>query len=505
MSNNAEKAYKELVEKWREVSLIASCAGVLHWDQETYMPKGGGEHRAEQVAYLSGLAHSKAVDPKVGELLKTVEGSDLVKDEFSDTGSNMREMRHQYDMETKLPQRLVEELSRTTAIAQNVWVVARKECDFAKFLPHLEKIAKLKREQADCLGYKKEPYDALLDHYEPGMTTEMIRGIFEGFRQELVDLVHAIADSPKKPKVSILEKEYPIDRQILFSQEAAAAIGFNFHTGRLDVSAHPFTTGLGPGDTRITTRYNLHHLGQAFFGTLHEGGHAIYDQGLDPAHYGTPRGEAVSLGIHESQSRMWENHVGRGKSFWKHFFPRAQQMFPENLSDVKFDDFFFAINDVRPSFIRVEADEVTYNLHIMLRFELELALLNGDLQPKDLPAAWNDRFTKYFGITPKNDAEGCLQDVHWSAGLIGYFPTYSLGNLYAAQFYVKAEEDIRYLDDQFASGNFTELKAWLNKNIHAHGQRYRAAKLVEVVTGKKLNHKYAMSYLKSKYGELYGL
>jgi len=503
--SNHEEAYKELVSKWKEANLIGTIGSVLHWDQETQMPKGGMQHRAEQLSYVSGLAHKKATDPKIGELLDGLEKSPLVKDELSDEAVNIREIRDEYDKSVKLPQKLVEEFTKTTAIAQSVWAEARKTSDFPKFLPHLEKIIKLTHEVADNLGYEKEAYDALLDQYEPGATTETISTIFEGFRKELVDLVGAIADSPNKPDVSILERTYPVDRQKLFSQEAAVAIGYNFSNGRLDVSAHPFTTGLGPGDTRITTRYNPHHLGQAFFGTLHEGGHGIYDQGLDPKHNGTPRGDSVSLGIHESQSRMWENHVGRGKPFWRHFFPRAQQMFPDVLSDVKFDDFYFAINDVRPSFIRVEADEVTYNLHIMLRFEIERAFMTGDLQPKDLPSVWNEKFTKYFGITPKSDAEGCMQDVHWSAGLIGYFPTYSLGNLYSAQFYAKATEAIPSLEDQFASGNFAELKQWLNTNIHSHGKRYRAEKLVEVVTGKPLDHKFAMNYLKTKYSELYKL
>jgi len=500
-----EEAYKELLEKWKEANLVASCGAVLHWDQETNMPKGGAQHRAEQMAYLFGMAHQKATDPKIADLIKEVEGSDMVADEFSDAGANLREIKHDYEKNTKLPQKFVEEMTRTTTISQGVWAEARKENDFKKFLPHLEKIIKLKRQEADYLGYEKEAYDALLDSYEPGMDAESIKAIFDGFRQELVDLVHAIAEAPKKPDVSILERLYSVDKQKLFSQEAAIAIGYDFTCGRLDIAAHPFTTGLGPGDTRITTRYNPHHFNHAFFGTLHEGGHGIYDQGLLDEHYGTPLGEAVSLGIHESQSRMWENHVGRGKPFWKHFFPRAQQTFPEALGDVKFDDFFFAVNDVRPSMIRVEADEVTYNLHIMLRFEIELAFLRGELEAKDLPEVWNKKFTEYFGITPKDDAEGCMQDVHWSSGLVGYFPTYSLGNLYAAQFYAKAEEEIKYLDDQFAAGNFSELKQWLNEKIHKHGQRYRAGKLVEVVTGNKLDHKHAMTYLKNKFGELYDL
>ena len=502
---SAQDSYTELIKRVKEVGLINSCAAVLHWDMETQMPKGGAAHRGEQMAYLSGLTHKKFTDPKIGELLAEVEASDLVKDPISDAAVNAREIRHEYDKSVKLPQELVEEIARTTTVSQQVWVEARKKNDFALFLPNLEKIIDLNRKVADHLGYEKEAYDALLDNYETGATYDAVSKTFAGLRDELVKLVSAIKDSGKSPNMKIIEQDFDVHRQRVFGQEAAAAIGYNFHDGRLDISAHPFTTGLGPHDTRITTRYNPKHLGQALFGTLHEGGHGIYDQNLDPDHYGTPRGESVSLGIHESQSRMWENLVGRSKPFWKHFFPRAQQVFPEALGNVKFDDFFFAINDVRPSLIRVEADEVTYNMHIMIRFEIEHAFLKGDLKAKDIPAAWNERFKEYLGITPPNDSDGCLQDVHWSSGLIGYFPTYALGNLYSAQFFAKAKEDMPDLDDQFARGDFSGLKNWLAKNIHTHGQRYRAVNLVEVVTGKPLSHEPAVSYLNAKFGELYGL
>jgi carboxypeptidase Taq len=500
-----EEAYKELLDRVKEVNLIGSIGAVLHWDEQTYMPRPAGAYRAEQVAFISGTAHRKFVDPKIGELLDGLENSPYMDEETSDEAVNIRELRHDYDQQTKLPQKLVEAISRETTLAQGVWAKARAESDFAQFKPNLEKILKLIREKADHLGYEKEAYDALLDIYEPGATAEMIGSVFGGLRDELVPLVKGIADSPKKPIVEILEREYPIGKQQLFGEMAARAIGYDFDIGRLDITTHPFTIGLGPRDTRITTRYNRHHFGQALFGTLHESGHGIYDQNLPEEHFGTPRAESVSLGIHESQSRMWENMVGRSKPFWKYFFPIAQNMFRDALADVAFDDFFFAINDVRPSFIRVEADEVTYNLHIMVRFEMERAIIKGDIKLDDIPAAWNEKFTNYLGITPENDANGCLQDVHWSAGLMGYFPTYALGNLYAAQFVAKAKDDIKYLETQFEAGNFSELLAWLKKNIHEQGKRYRADKLCEVVTGKPLDPKYAVDYLKTKFGELYGL
>jgi carboxypeptidase Taq len=505
MSNNHDQLYKELLDRLKEVAIIGSCEGLLGWDERVYMPRAGSKGRADQISYLAGLSHKKYTDPRIGEILSELEKSPLMDDPLSDAAVNIRETRYSYDKSVKIPQKLVEEISHTTTMAQGVWAEARKESNFPKFLPWLEKIIKLQLELAKCLGYKNDAYDALLDNYEPGATYQSIVKVFEEFRRELVDLVAAIMNSKRKPDISIIEREYPVDRQALFGQMGSAAIGFDFAAGRLDKTVHPFCSGIGPGDTRITTRYNPRHFGQAFFGILHESGHGIYDQGLDENHYGTPRGHSVSLGIHESQSRMWENLVGRSKPFWKYFFPLAQQMFPEALIGVKLDDFYFAINDVRPSFIRVEADEVTYNLHILIRFELEHAFLNGDLSPKDIPGAWNDKFKQYFNIAPRNDSEGCLQDVHWSSGYIGYFPTYALGNLYAAQFFAKAKDDIKDLELQFEMGKFDALKTWLNKNIHTHGKRYRAEKLVEVVTGKSLSHNPLMSYLKAKYGELYGI
>ncbi|MGH7128180.1 MAG: carboxypeptidase M32, partial [Planctomycetaceae bacterium] len=286
---------------------------------------------------------------------------------------------------------------------------------------------------------------------------------------------------------------------------AAETVGFNFHDGRLDVSAHPFCSGIGPGDCRLTTRYDERHFPGAFFGTLHESGHGMYDQGLDRDAWGTPMGDAVSLGIHESQSLMWENYVGRSRAFWSYFYGEAQQAFPEALAGVNVDTFHFAINDVRPSFIRVEADSVTYCLHIMLRFELEQKLISGDLKPADVPGAWNETFENYLGLTPPDDAAGCLQDIHWSGGLVGYFPTYALGHLYAAQFFAQAREDLGDLDAQFARGDFATLRGWLNENIHRRGCQYRPGRLVEVVTGRPLSHEPMMTFLREKFGALYGL
>jgi carboxypeptidase Taq len=500
-----DHAYQELIRRIKECTLLGSCGSVLGWDERTYMPRKGSAHRAEQLALVARMAHEMLTAAEIGRLLAEVENSNLIQDRESPAAVNVREIRRNYDRAVKIPKELVEELARVTTRAQQVWQEARQAHQFAAFQPWLEKIVKLKRQEAQAIGYKEAPYDALLDEYEPGATTAEITRAFAALRDDLVPLVGAITSSGRKAPREVLQREYPVDRQQVFGQSAAAALGFDFDAGRLDVTTHPFCSGFGPGDTRITTRYNPRFFNEAFFGILHEAGHGIYDQGLDPEHFGTPLGSAVSLGIHESQSRMWENQVGRSRSFWEHFFPQAKRLFHSALRDVSIDDFVFAVNDVQPSFIRVEADEATYNMHIILRFELEQALVSGDLKPADVPGAWNEKFKKSFGLTPATDAQGCLQDIHWSMGGIGYFLTYSLGNLYAAQFMEQARQDLGDLDGDFRQGEFGRLKGWLNEKIHRPGQRYRSVDLCKKVTGKPLSHKPLLTYLRSKYAPLYGI
>ena len=493
-----ERAYRDLISRWKEVGLLGSCAAVLGWDERTYMPKGGAVHRAEQQALLAGMIHERATAPEIGEFLSRIEEGDGVFETGSTPAVSLREIRREYDRRVKLPRSLVEALARTTTLAEHAWEEAREASAFEPFRPHLEEVVRLTQEVAAALKVGDRAYDALLDGYEPGETSANLKKVFGALRNELVPLVAAIVDSGRAPETSILTREYPVAHQEAFGKAAAEAIGFDFERGRLDVTAHPFCTGIGPGDTRITTRYDERQFGQAFFGILHETGHGHYEQGLDAAHAGTPMAEAVSLGIHESQSRMWENFVGRGRAFWEHFFPKA-------LGDVSLGAFYSAINHVRPSFIRVEADEVTYNLHILLRFELEEALVEGELETADLPGLWNERFEHYFGMRPPDDARGCLQDVHWSAGLIGYFPTYTLGNLCGAQFFEQAREDLGDLDEQLAAGEFQPLLGWLRDKIHRHGKRYRALELVKKVTGKPLDHRALMAHLRTKFGPLYGV
>jgi carboxypeptidase Taq len=501
----AEHDYAELVRRVREASLLDSSAQLLGWDERTHMPRQGSNHRGEQMALLARLRHEMVTHPAVGELLSGLEASPLVADADSDSAVNVREIRRARDRAVKVPKELVEEIARVTTRAQQVWQEARQADDFAAFQPWLDKVVRLKREEANAVSYRGVPYDALLDEYEPGATTAEITEIFRALRDELVPLVAAIAASGRRPDRGVLEGDFPVPRQETFGRDAASAIGFDFEAGRLDVTTHPFCSGIGPGDCRICTRYNPRSFVDSFFGILHEAGHGIYEQGLPPAHFGTPRGGCASLGIHESQSRLWENQVGRGRAFWAHFFPKGRAAFPGSFRDVTPDDFYFAINDVRPSFIRVEADEATYNLHILMRFELEQALVSGQLESSDVPGAWNEKMRHYLGLTPPTYALGCLQDIHWSFGGIGYFPTYTLGNLYAAQFMETARADLPHLDDDFSRGQFGRLKGWLREKIHSQGQRYRAAELCRRVTGRQLTHRSLLGYLREKYVPLYGI
>jgi carboxypeptidase Taq len=503
MRQDAATLYQEVCRYTRRTAVLASIDAVLGWDERTQLPPAGGEHRAEQSTLLAGLIHQRWVDPKFGEQLGEL--STAAAEEIDpDAAVVVRRLNRLREKRVKLPQTLVEELARTAILGQQAWQEAREKDDFPSFKPLLERTIELKREQAECLGYRDCPYDALLDEFEPEERTANIAQVLSMLREELVPLVARLQHARRRPDTSILHRTFPVDVQDRFARMAAAAIGFDFSRGRLDVTAHPFCTTLGPHDCRITTRYNEHFFNPAFFGVLHEAGHGIYEQGLPSEHYGLPTGEAISLGIHESQSRLWENLVARSPAFWTHFFPLAWREFPVALGDVKPEDFVFAINDIRPSLVRIEADEVTYNLHILIRFELERALLDGELEAADLPGAWNRKYEQYLGITPPDNRDGVLQDVHWSAGLVGYFPTYSLGNLYAAQFFAQAEADLGGLAAMFAEGDFRPLRDWLRENIHRHGQRYTAAELVQRVTGRPLSAGPLIEHLQDKVQSLYG-
>ena len=505
MALTPQDAYQKLIERSKQVGLLATVGSLLHWDMETGMPDGGSQHRGEQLSLLSGMAHEQFVDPAMGEWLDAVEGSDVVADPASDAAVNVRELRREYDREVKVPKRLVEELARVTSEAHVVWRDAREESDFQAFAPILQRIVELTREKADAIANGATRYETLMDAYEPGMTTSEMQGVFDNLIKDAKPLLDAVIASGKKPDKTILTRYYEPDGQKALTGIIAQLVGFDLQNGAIAESTHPFTTGIGAGDTRFTTRYYPNELNVSVFGTLHEAGHGLYDQGLLVEQHGTPMGESVSLGIHESQSRMWENLVGRSRAFWKFALPIARGVFPQKLAGVSLDDFVWAINDVEPSFIRVEADEATYNMHIMLRFEIEQKIIAGDLDVADIPSAWNERFTELLGITPPDDAHGCLQDVHWSGAMFGYFPTYTLGNLYSAQFFEKAREDLGDLDEMFERGEFAPLLGWLRENIHVHGMKYRASELVKRVTGKPLSHEPLVRYMKAKFGPLYGI
>ncbi len=498
-------AYDELVRTVKEEMVLASCVEVLGWDEETYLPPAGVAHRAEQQALLAGLLHDRATNPRLGELLATIEESDLIADPGSAQAVNVRELRRLYNRATRLPRSLVEELARITSVAQREWVTAYEKSNWSLFQPWVEKIVKLKRAEAAALRPGADLYETMLDEYEPGITVGQVATLFNALRSELVELVGAIAASPHRANLSVLHRIYPLDRQRQFGEMAAAAVGFDFRRGRLDISPHPFFTRLGPNDFRITTRFSLQHFGNGLFGILHEVGHALYEQGLDPTAYGLPVGESVSIGVHESQARLWENTVGRSLSFWRHFLPQARTLFPEALQDVSLDEFYFSINHVEPSLNRVRADEVTYNLHILVRFELERALVADDLAIADVPGAWNELYRRYLGMIPANDAEGCLQDGHWGGGLIGYFPTYTLGNLFAAQLFDRASAELGNLDDDFSQGRFDRLLHWLQNRVYRHGQRFSAVRLIEQATGAAPDPQPLLASLHRKFGELYKL
>ena len=498
-----KEKFEQVCQYARETSTLASVGALLDWDESVLLPPAGGEHRARQSSLLAGLIHRRWVDEQFGQWLDELAASPLASDRHSVEGATICQLKRQRDKKVKLPQSLVEELSHTSVLGQQQWVEARKRNDFASFKALLEKMIGLKRQEADALGWETCRYDALLDDYEPGEKTANVRRVLSGLRDELVPIVAKIVDSGRRPDVSMFEGNFSQASMIEFSRVMAERFGFDFRRGRLDTSPHPFCSSMGPNDCRITTRKTPRTFSDCLYSVLHETGHGIYEQGLPVEHYGLPPGEAISLGIHESQSRMWENQVGRSFAFWQYALPQAKTTFPEALGNAALDAVYFAVNDVCPSLIRTEADEATYNLHILVRFELEQALLDGDLSVDDLPAAWNEKYRQYLGIEPPDDADGVLQDVHWSAGLIGYFPTYSLGNLYAAQFFAQAEQEIGPLNEAFGQGEFGLLRDWLRTKIHCVGQRYTAAELVEQVCGEPLKHDALIGHLKQKFGPLY--
>ena len=492
----------------RELYLLEHTQAVVSWDQETNMPEAANEERAEQLALLEGIMHQKLTSPEIGRLLSALGADDdrpEGKGDFSvEDKAFVREIYRNYKRASRLPESLVTEMARQTGLAHTSWVNARKNADFSVFEDSLSRIIELNREKAEKIGYKEHPYDALLDEYEPWMTAAQVEEVFTPLGKKLADLVSRISKA-KQVDTSFLEKDYPVDLQDQFGRLVIDKIGFPSDRGRLDISAHPFTTTLGTNDVRITTRYDSSLVLSGLFSNIHESGHALYELGVGENIQGTILATGVSLGIHESQSRFWENMIGRSRAFWDYFYPEFQKIFSEQTKGVEQEDFYRAVNKVAPSFIRVEADEVTYSLHVILRYEIEKAMLSGSLKVSSLPDEWNRRSKELLGIVPSDDSEGVLQDVHWSAGLIGYFPTYALGNLYAAQFMNTMQAKLKDVDKIVRNGKFAEILGWLRENIHQYGMVYPANELCSRVTGEALNADYFLNYLENKYGGVYEL
>lgn len=494
-------SYEQFLSLARELSDLGHAQTLLSWDQETYMPRKAAQQRASSLGAIAGVLHERLVSPKLVGLVAELSERGLE----GDGGVNVRELKREQDRAVNVPQDLVVKLTETESLAHAAWVEARDKSEFDLFRPWLDKILELKREVAHLVGFEGSIYNAFLDEYEPDAKVEDVAPVLEDFGRRLVPLVEGIGRTGNDPGRVLRGKEFPVPQQEAFGVRVLGDLGFDMEAGRLDVSVHPFCTSMSASDVRLTTRYGTDEFTQSLFGIIHECGHGLYEQGLPAEAVGTPLCNAVSLGIHESQSRLWENMVGRSREFWEHFLPLLRDVFPDQLRDIDLESFYAAVNHVEPSTIRVEADEVTYNLHILLRTELEIGMVEGEIATADLPSVWNQRMEQYLGICPPTDAEGVLQDVHWSFGGIGYFPTYALGNLYAAQLFDAAKRQIPGLMEDVGGGSFDGLLAWLRQQVHERGARLRAGELIEAISGQRLQSSFLMDYLETKFGQLYGL
>ncbi|WP_254766554.1 carboxypeptidase M32 [Salinilacihabitans rarus] len=493
-------AYEELESRVERIANVQNAAGVLRWDQEVVMPEGGTPARAKQLSTLSSVGHELLTADETGELLDELEGEDL----SGERAAVVREVRRRYDRATSVPSELVEEISETTSNAHPVWKEAKEEDDFEAFAPTLEKLVELKREYANHIDPDADPYAVLFADYEPYLDLETAERVLERLRDELVPLIEAIEDGDADLATDAFSGTFADDDQEALARDALDALGYEWDRGRLDTAPHPFSSGT-QFDARVTTRFDESDLLGSLTSTIHEFGHANYTLGLPDEGYATPLGESRDLTVHESQSRLWENHVGRSKAFWEYFLPTARERFPE-LEDVGPGEAYEAANQVYDdNLIRVEADELTYHLHIVIRFEIERDLISGDLDVEDVPEVWNDKYEEYLGVRPETDAEGCLQDIHWSHGSFGYFPTYSLGSVLAAQLYAAAEDELGDLSGDVRTGDFDRLNGWLRENVHRHGKRYTTPDLIEEATGEEYAADHFLEYAKGKYGELYDL
>jgi carboxypeptidase Taq len=498
-------ACRALLQRIHEIDDLEKAAAVLAWDRDVNMPRAGLTGRVQQMTTLSRLIHDGFTADATGALIEAAAAELDGADYDSNGAALIRVLRRSYADATKLPTEYVERRTRISGEARHAWEKARADDDFASFRPWLAEVVALAQEAARLYGYRDEPYDALLDKYETAASTAEVRALFAALRQALVPLREAIVERGRGIDDRLLRQDYPIAGQQAFARYIAAAAGYDLDRGHIGTVVHPFSISFNQNDVRITTRWYEDFLSPSIFGTLHESGHAIYEQGTHPSLARTPLARGASMGLHESQSRLFENIVGRSLSFWRAHFPRLQQIFPAQLGAHTAAEFHAAVNRVKPSLIRVEADELTYNLHIILRFELEQAMLGGDLVPADLPGAWRDGMRDLLGVAPTNDREGCLQDVHWSSPSFGYFPTYALGNLYSAQIYEAALAQDGAVGRELEAGRTGALLSWLREHLHQHGKKYTPAELAVRVTGRPLSHDAFVRYATAKFTELYGL
>ena len=494
-----DDAYDDLTRRYERITNVGNAAGILSWDQEVMMPEGGTPARSGQLSALSAVSHDLLTDEGMGEALDALESNDLDDRE----AAVVREVRRQYERSTRVPTELVEEISRTTSEALPVWKEARAEDDFSTFAPVVEELVDLKREYAEHIDPDRPAYEVLFEDYEPYLGLDTTERVLERLREELVPLIDEIRESDVD-LATPFSGTFDTDTQEELSRDALDTLGYDWDRGRLDVAPHPFSMGT-TFDARVTTRYDEADMLGALTSTVHEFGHATYTLGLPDEEYGTPLGENRNLSVHESQSRLWENHVARSQPFWELFLPQVKERF-SSLDDVTPRDAYEAANTVHEdNLIRVEADELTYHMHIVIRFEIERELIEGDLDVAEIPRVWNDKMEEYLGVRPETDANGCLQDIHWSHGTFGYFPTYSLGSVLAAQLYASADEAIDDLDGSIESGDFDPLHDWLTEHVHRHGKRYTTPDLVEEATGKPFAADDFLDYVTAKYGALYNL
>lgn len=495
--------FNRLLQTAKTVSDLSSASAVLGWDQETYMPDGAAEERAEQLSTLQALIHQMMTSDEIGTLIDQL-GSNGSESELEDwQRATLREVIRNREQAVKLPEAFVREMSKVTSLAQQSWKRGRMAADFSIFRDDLAKIIDLKRRHADYIGFAENPYDALIDLYEPGMTAAQLRPVFDRLKAGTVRLLDKINASQNPVSDDILFTQFAAEKQVAFAKDTIKQIGFNFTDGRVDLSAHPFCTSFGIRDVRLTTRVYEDDLRSCLFGLIHEAGHGMYEQGIDRQYTRTPLAEGTSMGIHESQSLFWENMIGRSPEFWRWAYPALQSTFPDRLSAVSAEEFFRIVNVMKPSMIRVEADELTYNLHIILRFEIEDDLINGRLEVDRIPEVWNAKMEEYLGIVPENDAEGCLQDVHWSFGGQGYFPSYSLGKLYAAMFQRVMLKDIPDYYGQIERGEFGEILGWLRTHIHRWGKAKSPSELTMEICGEPLSESAFLEYIEGKIDRVY--